>query len=89
MAKKHVSPAIWFPIHSAAIGHTNAEEVFDVSIPERLRELVEQHPDATAAEYHAMLGIGCSVSAIDQALRRHDLTFKKRRSARPSRTAPT
>jgi transposase len=57
--------------------------------PDRLRELVERHPDATAAEYHAMLGIDCSVSAVDQALRRHGLTDKKRRSWRPSRTART
>ncbi|MEM1099048.1 MAG: helix-turn-helix domain-containing protein, partial [Planctomycetota bacterium] len=33
--------------------------------PERLRDLVEAHPDATAAEYHAMLNVDCSVSAVD------------------------
>lgn len=57
--------------------------------PQHLRELVDQHPDATAAELHALLGVECSVSAVDQALRRHGLTFKKRRRSRPSRTAPT
>lgn len=57
--------------------------------PQRLRELVERHPDATAAEYHAWLGVDCSVSAVDRALRRQKLTRKKRRSSRPSRTAPT
>ena len=57
--------------------------------PGRLRDLVAEHPDATAAEYHAMLGIDCSVSAVDQALRRHDLTYKKRRSSRRNKTART
>ncbi|MEM6457825.1 MAG: hypothetical protein AAF710_00370 [Planctomycetota bacterium] len=37
--------------------------------PDRLRALVERCPDATAAEYHPMLGVDCSVSAVDQALR--------------------
>jgi len=57
--------------------------------PQRLCELVEQHPDATVAELHALLGVDCSVSAVDQALRRHGLTFKKRRRSRPSRIVPT
>lgn len=54
----------------------------------RLRQLVEQQPDATARELHqrlAGLGIACSVSAVDMALRRLGLTFKKRRCMRPSR----
>ena len=55
--------------------------------PDRLRELVARHPDATAAELHALLGVECSVSAVDQALRREKLTRKKRRSLRPSKTA--
>ena len=57
--------------------------------PGRLRELVAEHPDATAAELHALLGVDCGVSAVDHALRRHGLTFKKRRSSPRSRTAPT
>ncbi|MEM1305788.1 MAG: IS630 transposase-related protein [Planctomycetota bacterium] len=56
--------------------------------PDRLRALWEARPDATAAELHAELGIDCSVSAVDEALRRMGLTFKKRRSMRPSKTAP-
>jgi transposase len=56
--------------------------------PDRLRELVAQHPDATAAELHALLGVQCSVSAVDQALRRNGITFKKRRWLLPSKTAP-
>ena len=55
----------------------------------RLRELVEAQPDATAAELHARLGGDCSVSAVDEALRRMGLTFKKKRFMRPSRSGPT
>ena len=54
--------------------------------PQRLRTLVEQHPDATVVELHGMLGIDCSLSAVDAALRRQGLTFKKRHSWRRSRT---
>lgn len=57
--------------------------------PDRLRELVEQQPDATAQEFHARLGVDCSVSAVDDALRRLGLTYKKRRSTPPSKTGPT
>ena len=55
---------------------------------ERLRQLVQQQPDATIRELHERLGIACSVSAVDMALRRMRLTFKKRRRGRPSRTGP-
>jgi transposase len=55
----------------------------------RLRQLVGEKPDATARELHARLGIACSVSAVDMALRRLGLSFKKRRSMPPSRTVPT
>jgi transposase len=56
---------------------------------ERLRQLVQQQPDATARELHGLLGIDCSVSAVDMALRRLGFSFKKRRSMRPSKIAPT
>ena len=55
----------------------------------RLRELVAEQPDATAEELHARLGADCTVSAVDVALRREGLSFKKRRCMRPSRTVPT
>ena len=51
----------------------------------RLRELVDQQPDATIPELHQRLGIQCSESAIGMALLRLGLTFKKRRSTRVSR----
>ena len=57
---------------------------------ERLRKLVEQQPDATIAELHERLGRDrCSESAVSMALLRLGLSFKKRRSTPPSRTAPT
>lgn len=56
--------------------------------PARLRRLVEEQPDATTRELHERLGADCSVSAVDMALRRLGLSFKKRRSRRPSGTAP-
>jgi transposase len=60
---------------------------------DQLRRLVEQQPDATAKELHARLaGLGgpaCGVSAVDAALRRAGLSFKKRRCTPPNRTGPT
>jgi transposase len=55
----------------------------------RLRQLVSERPDATTRELHARLGIACSVSAVDMALRRLGLSFKKRRCMPRNRTAPT
>lgn len=55
----------------------------------RLRQLVQDQPDATIRELHRRLGVDCSVSAVDMALRRLGLTFKKRRSRQPSRIART
>jgi transposase len=56
---------------------------------DRLRQLVRERPDATARELHQRLGADCGVSAVDMALRRAGLSFKKRRSTPPSRTGPT
>jgi transposase len=52
---------------------------------DQLRRLVQQQPDATARQLHERLGIKCSVSAVDMALRRLGLSFKKRRCMPPSR----
>jgi len=52
----------------------------------RLSELVKEQPDATARELRERLGIRCVESAIYAALKRLGLSFKKRRSTRPSRT---
>ena len=56
---------------------------------EKLRQLVEQQPDATIAELHQRMGISrCSESAVGMALSRLRLSFKKRRFMPPSRTGP-
>jgi len=55
----------------------------------RLAELVRQRPDATLAELRVMLGVDCVESAVCMALKRLGLSFKKRRSARQSKTART
>ena len=45
----------------------------------RLRELVEQKPDATLAELRQRLGVRCSLSVICRALGALRLTYKKSR----------
>ena len=53
---------------------------------DRLRELLQQQPDATTVELHAQLNVDCTVSAVDMALRRLGWSYKKRRFMPPSRT---
>jgi transposase len=55
----------------------------------RLAALVRERPDATLKELRAMLAIDCAESAICMALKKLGLSFKKRRSTPPSRTART
>jgi transposase len=55
---------------------------------QRLAELVQEQPDATMLELRDRLGVECTESAICLALKRLDLTFKKRRSMRPSKIDP-
>jgi transposase len=55
---------------------------------DKLRQLVQEQPDATVRQLHERLGIACSVSAVDMALRRMGLSFKKRRCMPPSRIEP-
>ena len=55
----------------------------------RLAELVRAQPDATLRELRERLGGVCGEPAICMALKRLGLSFKKRRSTRRSRTAPT
>ena len=55
---------------------------------QRLAELVKEQPDATLKELRERLGVQCAESAICTALKKLGLSFKKRRSMRPSRTGP-
>lgn len=56
---------------------------------DRLRQLVARRPDATLAELREALGVAVALSAIWYALKQLRLSYKKSRSAPPSRTAPT
>ena len=51
-----------------------------------LRQVVAQEPDLTLVEIKQRLGLDCTIGAIHWVLARLDLTYKKRRSMRPSRT---
>ena len=55
----------------------------------RLAELVRAQPDATLAELRDRLGVAVTVWSVCRALQQLKLSYKKSRSARPSRTAPT
>ena len=52
--------------------------------PERLKAYVAEHPDAYQSEMAEVFG--CSKSGIQDALRRHKITRKKRGPATKSRT---
>jgi len=58
-------------------------------LPERgaeLRSMLAKEPDLTLAEMKERLKLECSIAAIHWVLGRLGLTYKKRRSMRPSRT---
>ena len=56
---------------------------------ERLKKLVEDHPDATLEELRRRLRLKCGVSTVQRALKRLGLSFKKSRFAQPNRTVQT
>jgi transposase len=56
---------------------------------QRLAELVHAHPDATLKELREMLGARCAESTVCTALKKLGFSYKKRRSTRRSRAAPT
>jgi transposase len=56
---------------------------------DELRLLAAEHPDLTPAEFRDRLGVKVSELTVWRMLRRLGLTFKKSRSAPPSRAART
>lgn len=56
---------------------------------ERLRQLVEECPDATLLELRDRLGVPVAPATIWRALRRLQLTFKKKLSTPASKTGQT
>ena len=55
----------------------------------RLAELVRAQPDATLVELRDRLGVAVTPWAVCKALRELKLSYKKSRSAPPSRTGRT
>lgn len=55
----------------------------------QLRQQLAAKPDLTLAELRARTGLKCTLPAIHYVLADMGLTFKKRRSAQPSRTVQT
>jgi transposase len=62
---------------------------FDDVAAARLRAAVKADNDATLVELARTSGVACSVAAVFRALDRLDLTRKKSRGGRPSRTGPS
>ena len=62
---------------------------FDPPAAERLRQAVEDRPDATLEELREAVGVACGTSAVHRALERLGLPRKKSRSGLPSRTTRT
>jgi transposase len=56
---------------------------------EQFRRHLTAKPDLTLAELRAATGLDCTLPAIHYVLADMGLTFKKRRSGRPSRTGRT
>jgi transposase len=56
---------------------------------ERLGCLIQQRPDATLKELRKSLGVRISIATLDRAVRRLDVTLKKSRSWRRSRSERT
>jgi len=54
-----------------------------------MRQHLRRKPDLTLAELRDAVGLNCSLPAIHYALAAMGLTYKKRRSARANKTAPT
>ena len=62
---------------------------FDGEAAERLRAAVDAESDASLAELAAAAGVACAPSAVHGALKRLEITRKKSRGGRPSRTGPS
>ena len=56
---------------------------------DELTRLVQQNPDATLAELRHHLGVKCALSSLHKMLQKLSFSFKKRRSMRLNKTAPT
>ncbi|HEY4300644.1 MAG TPA: hypothetical protein VGM73_07215 [Candidatus Didemnitutus sp.] len=55
----------------------------------KLQQLIAREPDLTLAEMKDRLKLDCTVAAVHWVVSRLGLTYKKRRSMRPSKTGRT
>ena len=55
---------------------------------QQMRALLRQKPDLTLAQLRVAVGLDCTLPAIHYALVDLGLTYKKRHSARPSKSGP-
>lgn len=71
----------------------NKPPAFDARARQRLVAHVKRHPDQTLEQLRQWasdtLGIECSIMAVDRALRKENITFKKRRLPAASKTGRT
>jgi transposase len=74
LVKRRRETGYFFPKDHGG-GHPAAVDGKDL---ERLRQVVEQHPDATLEELAAFLGISCGRMAIARALKKLGITRKKK-----------
>ena len=72
-----------FKVSKSTIQKWEKQRSFRKIDPEKLKAYVAAHPDAYQSEMAE--AFGCSESGIRDALRRHKITRKKRRSAIRSR----
>ena len=74
-----------FAPRQARVSHATK---LDNDLP-RLEQLVTERPDATLKELRAALGCGASISCIWRALRRLQMTFKKKYWWLPNKSGRT
>ena len=73
----------------AARSHATRRRPFHARHEAALRAAVAEHPDRTRAGLRAHLGLEVSLATLWHALTALDISFKKRRSGRPSRSGRT
>jgi transposase len=67
--------------------HVGRKRAISPEQEKALREHLAVHPGDTLAELRDALGLVCSLVTVFNTLRRMKLTYKKKRSAPPNRTA--
>ena len=69
--------------------HQGRKPIFQGQDLDRLKALVDRHPDATLEELRELSGKNCSIMAVFRALDRLDQRYKKRPSVLANKTVRT